>query len=113
MAIRELERDHWKDYFDHFSSVSGTELVEVEVAGLDIGDQVEAEWLPLAGISYDPKDDVLTIDAGEVLQHMVRSPRVIRVDEDDSGIHSFEVEDGDGHVQVLRLKAPLALPPAE
>ncbi len=110
MADRVLERDHWKDYFDHFSSVTGTELVELEVAGLDIGDQVEAEWLPLSGISYDPKDDVLVVDAGEALQHLIRSPKAIRVQEDDSGIHSFEVEDGDGHVQIIRLKAPLALP---
>jgi hypothetical protein len=29
--------------------------VEIEVAGLALGDQIEAEWLPLIGIVYDQR----------------------------------------------------------
>jgi hypothetical protein len=31
---------------------------EIEVASLDLGDQIEAEWLPLLGITYE--DQALT-----------------------------------------------------
>jgi Family of unknown function (DUF5335) len=34
---------------------------EIEVASLALGDQVEAEWLPLLGIAYDPKDDLVQV----------------------------------------------------
>ncbi len=110
MATREIPQDHWKDYFDHFSMVMDSELVEIEVAGLDVGDQIEAEWLPLSGISYDPKDDVVVVDAGDVLQHSIRKPRKIHVDEDDNGLHSMDIECAQGHHHILRFKAPLALP---
>ena len=39
---------------------------EIEVASLDLGDQIEAEWLPLLGITYDDKDDVLEIALEEL-----------------------------------------------
>jgi hypothetical protein len=34
---------------------------EIEVAFFDLGNQVVAEWLPLLGISHDPKDDIVEI----------------------------------------------------
>jgi hypothetical protein len=44
------------------------------VASLDLGDQTQAEWLPLLGITYDPRDDVVDI-ALDGLDHMIRKPR--------------------------------------
>ena len=49
---------------------------EIEVASLSLGDQVEAEWLPLHGITYDPNDDLVEV-ALEGLDHMIRKPREI------------------------------------
>jgi hypothetical protein len=36
-------------------------VAEIEVASLDLGDQIQAEWLPLIGITYDPNDDVVEV----------------------------------------------------
>ena len=47
-----------KDYFDRVSKVLGPKLVELEVASLRLGDQVEPDWVPLIGLTYDPKSDV-------------------------------------------------------
>ncbi len=113
MATREIEQDRWEDYFNHFSAVMGAELVEIEVAGLDVGDQVAAEWMPLSGISYDPKDDILVVDAGEVLRHTIRRPRKVYIEEDDNGIHSMDIECAQGHRHILRFKTPMALPEAD
>lgn len=109
MAIRQIEKDQLKDYFDHFSMIMPAELVEIEVAGLDLGDQIEAEWVPLNGISYDPKDDVVVVDL-EKTEHTVRAPAEVVVDEGDDGIHSISIKCGEGHLHVLRLKEPRKLP---
>jgi hypothetical protein len=50
MEIRKLERDRWKAFFDLVSKGLVGKRVEVEVASMKIGDQIEAEWLPLLGI---------------------------------------------------------------
>lgn len=111
MATTQIEQERWKSYFDHLSSVMGTQLAEVEVAALNIGDQIAAEWVPVSGITYDPKDDVLVVDL-EGAQHVIRSPREVVVDEDNSGIHSITVVCAEQHRHIIRLKAPMALPPA-
>src|ERR1700716_2179183 len=36
------------------SKVLPAKQAEIEVASLKLGDQVEAEWLPLLGLAYDP-----------------------------------------------------------
>ncbi|RMG38784.1 MAG: hypothetical protein D6720_00600 [Gammaproteobacteria bacterium] len=114
MATQQIATEHLKDYFDHFSMIMPTELVEVEVAGLDLGDQIEAEWAPLTGISYDPKDDVVVVelDDGKV-QHSIRSPQEVVVDEGEDGVHSISIKCGEGHLHLLRLKEPRTLPPKE
>ncbi len=111
MAITQLEQERWQAYFDHLSSVMGSQLAEVEVAALNIGDQIAAEWVPVSGITYDPKDDVLVV-ALEGAEHVVRSPREVSVDEDDSGIRAITVICAEQHRHIIRLKSPLALPPA-
>lgn len=109
MATRQIEKEHWTHYFNNLSNVLGTELAEIEVAGLDLGDQVEAEWLQLNGVSYDPRDDVLSLQL-EGIEHLVRGPREVYVEEDDNGLHSLEVVDGEGHRHIVKLRAALALP---
>jgi hypothetical protein len=43
---------------------------EIEIAGLVFGDHVAAKWLPLLGITYDPKGDLVEI-ALEGLDHLI------------------------------------------
>lgn len=110
MSTYQVEKEHWERYFDDFSRVAGTQLVELEVVGLDLGDQVEAEWLPLTGISYDPKDDILSVQLDDKVDHLIRHPRAVSVEEEADGMRAIAVVDGDGHEQILKLRAPLALP---
>ncbi len=113
MATRKLDRSEWKDYFDRVSKALGAKLVEIEVASLDIGDQVEGEWIPFQGIAYDHKDDLVEVVL-EKVDHMVRRPREVYVDEDPAeGLRSLEIVDGEGRKHLLTLKTPLALPSPE
>jgi hypothetical protein len=84
---------------------------EIEVAPLDLSDQVEAEWVPLIGLVYDPKDDIVGV-AVEGLDHMIHSPRELYVEEDGGELSSLEVIDADGTRQIIKLKDMLMLPAA-
>jgi hypothetical protein len=84
--------------------------VEIEVASLALGVQVEAEWLPLLGIVYEPRTDVVEI-ALEGLDHMIRRPREIYADEEGIGLASLEIVEGGDVRHIVRLREPLLLPP--
>jgi hypothetical protein len=83
---------------------------EIDVESLALGAQVEGKWLPLFGIVYDPKNDLIEI-AVEELDHMVHKPREIYVDEGSTGLISLEVLDGDGVRHIVQFRDPLMLPP--
>ena len=111
MAEIRVPIDQLEGYFDNFSSIMPTELVEIEVAALELGDQIGAEWVPLSGITYDPASEEVVVDVdGGKAQHTVKRPQEVVVDEDDDGIHSITIRCGEGHLHILRLKEPKAMP---
>lgn len=59
MASSRIEKPIWHAYFDNMSKALGGKRVEIEIDALAIGSQVAAEWLPLLGITYDPKNDII------------------------------------------------------
>ncbi len=109
MSARTLPKEEWKTYFDRMSKGLPVKLAEIEVAGLELGDQVEAEWVVLNGISYDPKDDVVILFTDRI-DHMIRRPREIYVDDGIDGLHSVEVIDADGNRQIAVFREALKLP---
>jgi hypothetical protein len=48
---RELEKSQWRAYFDRMSEALAGERAEIEVVSLELGDEIEAEWLPLIDIT--------------------------------------------------------------
>ncbi len=116
MSAKSLDKSAWEEYFNRFSKALGACLTEVEVAGLDIGDQIEAEWIVLSGISYDPKDDIVAVDMvskdDENFEHLIHKPVEVVIQEDTEGVKSITVVDADNHKQIIHLKKPLALPAA-
>lgn len=85
-------------------------MAEVEVASIDLGDQIQAEWVPLLGVAYDPRDNALEV-ALDGLDHMIHKPREIYVDDGAAGLTSLEIVDADGVRQIIKLKDQLKLPP--
>jgi Family of unknown function (DUF5335) len=107
----QLPKSEWRKYFDLMSSALLGRSAEIEVASLDLGDQIVAEWIPLLGITYDSKDDLLDV-ALDRSNHLLRHPKEILVDEGPAGLVSVAVIDEDGARHTVRLKEPLMLPPA-
>jgi len=110
-TFRTVPQSEWRPFFDRMSKALVGKWAEIEVASLDIGDQIVAEWIPLLGITYDGKDDLLDV-ALDRSDHLIRHPRQILVEESDAGLACVAVVDKDGARQVVRLKTPLMLPPA-
>jgi hypothetical protein len=88
MAVRNLEKSEWRGFCDSLSRVLVGARAEIRVVSLALGDQVEAEWLPLLGVVYDDKNDMIEI-ALEGIDHMIRHPRDIFVDEGHGAITSL------------------------
>jgi hypothetical protein len=112
MASKKLEKTAWRTYLDHVSKqlVAGSKRAQIEVASLRIGDQIEAEWLPLLGISYDPKNDLVEVLV-EGLDHLIHHPVEIFVDSGPIGLVAMEVIDKDDVRNIIKLREPLMLPP--
>lgn len=109
MAIRKLEKPEWGPYLGTLSKALTGRRVEIEVDSLRLGSQVEAEWLPLLGITYDARSDALDI-ALDGLGHAVRKPRALFVDQDLLRVDSLEVIDGEGERSIVKFREPLLLP---
>lgn len=110
MENRDLDKKEWQGYFDYVSKSLPGMQVEIEVASLDIGDQIQEEWTPLEGLSYDPKDDVLFVHTAS-LDHAILSPRAINIDGDELELRSVVIQDAEGQTQTIRFRETLALKP--
>ena len=111
-TVRTVPKAEWRPFFDRMSKVLLGKWAEIEVASLDLGDQVIAEWVPMFGITYDSQDDLLDIALDRV-SHLIRHPKEIVVEEGEAGLESVAVLDAEGMRQIVHLKTPLMLPSAE
>jgi hypothetical protein len=110
-TLLNVPQSEWRTYFDRMSKELLGKRAEIEVASLDLGDQIVAEWVPLLGITYESHDDLLDV-ALDRSNHLIRHPKEIVVEETAGAIASVAVVDTEGTRQVVRLKEPLRLPPA-
>ena len=108
-TTREIPKTEWRSYFDDFSRDLHDVVATVEVAGKEVGAQVEAEHPLLTGMTYDDGDDILVIglDAPgglqEDLEHIVYHPQKIYVAED-GDVTVFDIEDPDQVKTLVRLE---------
>jgi Family of unknown function (DUF5335) len=114
MINRKIDKTEWKQFFDFLSKqVEGTRA-EIEVASLKLGDQIEAEWLPVIGLVYDHKDNAVEIDLEaskrDVVDHIIREPREIYFAEEGGRFMGLDVIDSEGAHHIVKLKDSLMLP---
>jgi hypothetical protein len=109
MPLTQLAKTQWQAYFDRLSKALGAKQVQIEVTGLGLGDQIEADWIPLVGLSYDPKNDVFAVIA-EGVDHLIRHPKQIHIDQEVDWLLSIEAIDAEDNRHIVLLKNPLSLP---
>lgn len=112
MSTRTLPRADWRRYCDGVSKATVGRRVELDVVSLDLGERVEARWLPLLGLVFDARGDVLEV-ALDGVGHSIASPREILLEETERGLVSIEIVAPDDTVETLRFREPLRLEDSE
>jgi len=108
-TLRTVPQAEWRSFFDRMSKALPGKLAEIEVASLDLGDQIVAEWVPLLGVTYDSKDDLVDV-ALDRLDHLIRHPKEITASETEDGVASFAIVDAENARQEVKFRLPLMLP---
>jgi hypothetical protein len=106
MSTHALLRAEWRRYCDAVSRAVAGRRVELDVASLELGDHVEARWLPLLGVVFDARGDVLEV-ALEGVGHSIVGPRKILLEETDRGLVAIEIVGADDTVETVRFREPL------
>lgn len=109
MTIRKLDRNQWKPFCDRVSKGLQGRLAEVQILSPALGVQNEATWLPLIGLVYDPKRDVMEI-ALDGIDHLIENPSELYADESAGGLANMEVIGTEGVRQIVTFRDPLMLP---
>jgi hypothetical protein len=109
MSVQKLDRAQWQAFADQVTKTVTGKEAEIEVAELRLGAHIEAEWLPLLGIAYDPREDLFEIVIGAI-DHLIRHPREVFFEIGPTGLESLEIVDEDGVQQIIKLRDPLMLP---
>jgi hypothetical protein len=112
-TMHSVPRSEWREFFDRMSTaLLRGKWAEIEVASLETGDQIIAEWIPMIGVTYDSRDDLVDV-ALDRTDHLILHPDEIVVEEGTEGIMSIAVKAVDGTRHIVRLKQPLMLPAGE
>lgn len=103
MSTQSIAKEDWKQYLDNYSKSIQSTLVELDVESLELGDQIEADWVHLKGISYDPKDEMIYIFT-EALRHFISRPQNLWVVEAKDGPSAIQIEDFEGTKHIINLR---------
>ena len=107
MATRTLPRAEWNRYFDAFSHTKSDtgriDYAEIRVLSPEDGAQPQTQWVPLQGLTYDPKDDLLEVRVTG-LDHLVGHPEEIYVDEEGGRLNRLQVVRRDGTREIVELR---------
>ncbi len=83
------------------------EEAEIRVSSLQLGSQIEAEWLHLNGITYDHKDDIFVI-ALTGLEHIIHGPKLAYAESEGGMLSGVEIIAADGVKSLVQLRQPVA-----
>ncbi len=105
---RKLEKIGWHPFLERVSKALRGKHAEIDVTSVKFGDQIEAEWVPLIGLTYDTKSDIVEV-AVQGLDHLIRKLQKVFVEEEAGRLTSLEVIGPDGTQQIVKFKDPLML----
>jgi hypothetical protein len=108
MTIAQIEKAEWKTFFDQLSKSLEGNFAEIELNSLAIGNQVQTQWTPLFGISYDKKKQLIEVFM-ENLGHQISRPDKVFVEQQGLSISSLEIIDEEDTRQIIKLRRPLSI----
>jgi hypothetical protein len=109
MTTRKIPKEDWSRYFEQLTERLRGHRVELDLLGVEIGDQVVASHASLESFSFDERAQSLEVSFDH-FRHLISNPHEVWVEEEVAGVHSLFVLDGDNHQQILKFSEPPALP---
>lgn len=102
------------DEFAHRLPEPGSVDVTIEVMGMDVGDQVEAQRLPWHRLIHDRGTLEISVGGRDhsvpvVLRHEIHDPTSVWAEEEAGSVRSFSVEDREGLKTIVRFHQRPAL----
>jgi uncharacterized protein DUF5335 len=114
VETKQIPRDQWKAYFDHFTrqylKEAESETATVEVLSPTLGDRFETERVRLLGLSYSPQTNLFELELESVEDVTFEPAEIWVMEEDDGFICNLDMvrSDGTNEVIYLRKSGPLA-----
>jgi len=108
METRTIDRKDWRDELIRLWRKMDGKDIEIEVEALNLGDQVEADYVPLKGLSYDPRDDVVQVWVGP-LDHLIRHPKGIDLALEGGHLISMHITDAEGEKHIIKPRQRVLL----
>jgi hypothetical protein len=106
---QKIEKNGWRVALDRASKSLTGKRAEIEIASLNLGDQIAAEWLPIIGITYDSRDDIVEV-ALEGLDHIISQPHELYLQLEGGHVAAIEIIDMKGVLHIVKFREPLMLP---
>jgi len=103
-----IKKEQWKEFFEFTSKMMRGQQFELEVAGMDIGDQIGEEWSNLEGLSYDPRNNILFIHT-EKDDHPISDPVEVVASGEGTTTQSIAIKEANGNVQIVRFREPIKI----
>ena len=104
---KRIPTDRLEQYFDGFSKRflrKEGKLADVEVLGMDLGDQIEGEGVRLIGITYEPNTRELEVELESGDLRSFKPKEVWAIEEDDGFIRALEIVRDDDTKEIVRVR---------
>jgi hypothetical protein len=110
MEFLQLPHESWHGFFTDMTQAVRGRQIDVEIVGMDVGDEQEAEGVPLSGITYEPVEDALYVFVDGEVDHGISHPREIYVELGEAGVKQLVVFDAQDRREFVRIRAAMQLP---
>lgn len=107
MHYESIGKEKWESYFNSLSKAARGREMQIEMIGLDIGDQIAEDWTPFEGLSYDQKHDTVQVHT-QALDHAIASPEEV-VAEENGALKSISIKSAGGALQIIHFRDPIVL----
>lgn len=114
MSLSRIEKSQWSGFCRHLNAQLPGKSAEIEVASLELGVQTAVRWLPVIGVAYDARSDVIELVL-DGMDHLIFHPTELYTEFGSGGVESLAIVERDVW-QIITLRTPLMLPrpiPAE
>ena len=104
---KHITPDRMEQYFDGFSKRflrKDGKLADVEVLGMELGDQIEGEGVRLIGITYEPNTRELEVELESGDLRSFKPKEVWAIEEDDGFIRALEIVRDDDTKEIVRVR---------